>query len=83
MRITWRKETERSNVRKHGVDFSPAFVNGEERWRTLGTLAKGDGFKVMVVIYVYPNPDDDGWVHVISLRETTAQERKRYEISHL
>jgi hypothetical protein len=98
MRFTWRKEKERSNVRKHGVDFSLAarvfadplaetlwdgFVNGEERWRTLGALAIGEGFKVMVVVYPYPIPDDDEWVHVISLREAVAHERRRYEISHL
>jgi uncharacterized DUF497 family protein len=98
MRFTWRTEKQRSNTRKHGLDFSlvgQAFadpladtlwdgvVNGEERWITIGTVMVGGGFKVVVVVHKYPDPEDETWVHVISLREATTHERKRYEISHL
>jgi uncharacterized DUF497 family protein len=98
MRFTWRPEKERSNIRKHGLDFSLAkqafadpladtlwdgIANGEERWLTIGTVMVGGGFKVVVVVHNYPDPEDETWVHVISLREATTHERKRYEISHL
>ena len=98
MRFTWRKEKERLNIRKHGLDFSLAervfgdpladtlwdgMVGGEERWRTIGAAMVGGGFKVVVVVHTYPDPDDDTRVHVISLREATAHERRRYEVSHL
>jgi hypothetical protein len=58
-------------------------VNGEERWITIGTVMVGGGFKVVVVVHKYPDPEDETWVHVISLREATTHERKRYEISNL
>jgi uncharacterized DUF497 family protein len=98
MRLTWRREKENSNVRKHGLDFSLAervfadllaetaldgVVNGEERWCTIGAATVGGWFKVVVIVHTYPNPNDDTWVHVISLREATAHERRRYELSHL
>jgi uncharacterized DUF497 family protein len=38
---------------------------------------------IVVVVHTYPDPDDETRVHVIGLREATAHERKRYEISHL
>jgi uncharacterized DUF497 family protein len=97
MHFTWRLEKERSNLRKHGFDFSLAervftdpfadtlwdgVVNGEERWRTIGA-AVGGWLRVVVVVHTYPNPDDDTWVHVISLREATTHERRQYEISYL
>ena len=62
MRLTWRAEKERSNLRKHGLDFSPAaqvfadplaqtlwdrFVDGEERWRTFGGVAVGGRFMIL------------------------------------
>lgn len=96
MRITWRIEKERRNIRKHGLGFSLAatvfadplsetlwdrFVDGEERWRTFGAAAVGGRFKVVVIVHTYPDPDDDTWVHVIGLREATAHERRQYEIS--
>jgi uncharacterized DUF497 family protein len=98
MRLTWRREKENFNIRKHGLDFSLAkqvfadpladtildgAVNGEERWCTFGAATVGGWFKVVVVVHTYPDPDDEAWVHVISLREATAHERRRYEISHL
>ncbi|MGA3398406.1 MAG: BrnT family toxin [Acetobacteraceae bacterium] len=98
MRITWRIEKERRNISKHGLDFSLAaqvfadplaetvwdrFVDGEERWRTFGGVTVGGRFMVVVVVHTYPDPDDETRVHVIGLREATAHERKRYEISQL
>ena len=31
------------------------------------------------MVHVYPDPDDEEWIHVIGLREATSHERKRYE----
>ena len=71
MRVTWRKEKESSNIRKHGLDFSLAervlanplgatlwdgVVNGEERWRTIGSAANGGWFKIVVIVHTYPEP---------------------------
>jgi hypothetical protein len=32
------------------------FVNGEERWRAVGAVAAGDGFKVLVTCLRLPEP---------------------------
>jgi uncharacterized protein len=94
MRISWDAGKERQNARKHGLDFSfaaPVFadplavtvfdrvVDREERWHTIGAVAAGPVFKVLLVVHTYPMPDDDNWVRVISLREADPRERKRYE----
>jgi uncharacterized DUF497 family protein len=90
MRIDKDEDKERKNVKKHGLDFSFAeFVfndplavtvydrheNGEHRWHTLAPV----GGKLLLVVHIYPDPDDDEWVRVIGLREATTFERKRYE----
>jgi hypothetical protein len=94
--ITWRMDKELQNIRKHGLHFALAkqvltdplsytqldrIVYGEERWHTIGAIVVGRRFRIVVVIHTYPDPDDDSRVHVISLREATVHERKRYEIS--
>lgn len=98
MRITWREEKARRNRLKHGLGFDLAAqvfadplartvwdraVDGEERWRTFGVVAMGNGFKLVVVVHTYPDLDDETWVHVISLREATPHERRQFEISQL
>lgn len=96
MRITWRTDKERRNILKHGLDFSIAasvfadplsstmpdrFAAEEERWLTIGSAVLGAGFKIVVIVHAYPDPDDESWVHIISLREATAHERRQYELS--
>jgi hypothetical protein len=96
VRITWREDKERRNIRKHRLDFSLAaqvfdgslsdtmadrVVDGEERWHTIGPVVLGGRIKIVVIVHTYPDPDDDSWVHVISLREATAHERRQFEIS--
>ena len=93
--ITWRTDKERRNIRKHGLDFSLAeqvfanplsetlpdrIVDGEERWHTIGATVLGGRFKIVVIVHTYPDPDDETWIHVISLREATAHERRQYEV---
>jgi uncharacterized protein len=96
--ITWREEKRRLNLRKHGLDFALAqevvsdpfavtvfdrVEDGEERWHTIGAISSGTSFKVAVVVHIYPEPGDENWIHVISLRVANPRERRCYEISHL
>ena len=81
---------ERANKRKHGLDFSFAelvfrdplsvtvydrYEDREDRWRTFALV----GGKLLLVVHTLPDPEDDGWVRVIGLREATPNERRRYE----
>ena len=80
---------EKSNLVKHGLDFSfsehifqSLFAvtvydryDGEHRWHTFAYV----GSKVLLVVHTYPDPDDDSWVRVIGLREATSHERRLYE----
>lgn len=89
MRIDKDAHKEKNNALKHGLDFSFAEqvfcdalavtvydrYDGEDRWHTFAHV----GNKVLLVVHVYPDPDDNDWVRVIGLREATAQERKFYE----
>ena len=89
MRIDKDAYKEKANLSKHGLDFSFAgyvFRNalavtvydrydGEDRWHTFAHV----GGRVLLVVHVYPDPDDNDWVRVIGLREATLLERKRYE----
>ena len=92
MRFTWDSTKEAKNRSRHGLDFSFAelvfsdplhvivydrYENGEERWHCVGAVA--GGFRVLLVVHCYPDPDDPDLVRVIGLREATAHERRRYE----
>ncbi len=54
-------------------------ADGEERWHTIGAVATGSIFKVLLVVHTYPDANDEDWIRVISLRETDPRERRRYE----
>ncbi len=97
MRFSWRQDKERRNIRKHGLDFSFAAAifadpwtvtlfdrieDGEERWHTIGAVAAGPIFKVLLVVHTYPDPEDESWIRVISLREADPRERRHYEDEH-
>lgn len=88
----WDVAKETRNRSKHGLDFSfarlvfadPLHVilpdrveNGEERWHCIGAVA--GGFRVLLVVHCYPDPDDADTARVIGLREATRTERRRYE----
>ena len=94
MRFTWDAAKQRHNVRKHGLDFSFAaavfadpwavtvldrVVDGEVRWHTIGAVAAGSIFEVLLVVQTNPEPDNETHVRVISLREAVPRERRRYE----
>lgn len=58
------------------VVFPDWMEDSEERWRALGMV---EPVALLLVIHVYPDPNDDTLVRIISARKATAHERKRYE----
>ena len=87
MQFEWDEEKNRSNIRKHGIDFvdaievfdHPVLVAfdgrkdyGEERWVALGWLKA----KLAVVVYV---ERQGPVVRIVSARKATKYEAKRYE----
>lgn len=92
MRFTWDPAKEARNKARHGLDFSFAeFVfadpmhaivfdrhqDAEDRWHCVGAIA--GGYRVLLVVHCYPDPDDPDLVRVIGLRQATTRERRRYE----
>ncbi len=87
MNIEWDEAKNRSNIRKHGLDFADAeemfrgalIVEpdtredyGEERWLGIGTI-RG---RTTAVIFTEPAPEA---IRIISLRRADHEERKEYE----
>ncbi|GLQ12348.1 membrane protein [Devosia yakushimensis] len=92
MEFEWDEDKNRSNKLKHGISFEAAieifddpfeltefdqFVDGEERWKTLG--AWQHGWSVLVVVHVERDRADALTVRIISARAANKDERKRYE----
>ena len=92
MRFEWDDRKNESNLKKHGVDFDtavlvfldPWFVmeedsaeDGETRWRTIGEV---EGEALLLVIHLLGDEEDGvEVVRIISARDATPQERRRYE----
>jgi uncharacterized protein len=87
----WDDDKNRINKAKHDITFESAieifddpfeltefdqFVDGEERWKTLGM---GQPWAVLVVIHVERDRAGRSIVRIISARAATREERKRYE----
>ena len=87
----WDLNKAESNLRKHGVAFEDAIrafsdpysftelerhVDGEERWQMLGFANQ-----YVLLLVVHTSRDIDGFeiVRIISARNATNIERKRYE----
>jgi uncharacterized protein len=85
----WDENKNRSNLAKHKVSFKTAvsafedphalsvqdrFVNGEERWQTLGMV---DGIILMVAHTSMAN-DNDETIRIVSARKATPTERRTY-----
>lgn len=94
MVFEWDESKNRSNHRKHGVLFETAMlvfddpnlcsvqdreVDGEERWQAMGRV---EGLLLLLVAHTIRDEDDEEVVRIISAREMTAHERRRYEDSH-
>jgi len=79
------------NLAKHGVSFELAcevwedplyalvpdrIENGEQRWHAIGLVG---AVTILVVVHVYPDPDSEERIRIISARKATTRERRRYE----
>lgn len=93
MRFEWDEDNAREHYEKHGVQFEtatlvfddPDFVmlpdrdiDGEERWHTIGMV---QGVLLLLVVHTLDDEDEEEIVRIISEREVTAHERRRYENS--
>ncbi len=89
MRFEWDERKNRSNIRRHGIDFAdvpsvfghPMLVGldtrenyGEDRWIGVGLL------RDVVVVVVYAEPNEET-VRIISARKATRNEAQRYQES--
>ena len=95
MRFEWDDQKNASNRIKHGVRFETATAafddpwllmerdylsDGEARWRTIGEV---NGRFLLLVIHLLDEDEESNEevVRIISAREATPQERRRYERS--
>lgn len=91
MLFVWDAAKDRSNKAKHGVSFETAklafddplqlsildgYVDGEERWRTLGLVGS---VTLLLVIHTYVDNDGEEIIRIISARKATRHERSQYE----
>jgi uncharacterized protein len=87
----WDDKKAAKNLRDHEVDFEDAktvfndlyrvteedsVVDGEQRWRTIGTAL---GIVILLVAHLEEDFGEDIFVRMISARVATAGERRDYE----
>ena len=90
IRFEWDEAKNRSNKKKHGIDFETAqlifddphcisFVegvsDGEQRWHAIGSI---ENIIVIVVVHTYREEVSDEVIRIISARRATRHERKLY-----
>lgn len=90
IRFEWDEAKNRSNKRKHGIDFETAQLifddprcisfaervsDGEERWHAIGSI---ENIIVIVVVHTYREEVSDEVIRIISARRATRHERKLY-----
>jgi uncharacterized protein len=92
VRFEWEAGKNRTNKRKHGVDFETAsrvFLDpnmvliedrlgelGEQRWHALGLAG---GIHLLVVVHVYREAEDgEEIIRIISARKAGEREGRRY-----
>ena len=90
MRFIWDEYKNRRNRLKHKVSFETAvsvfddpyaisiqdrFVQGEERWQTLGLI---EGVVVLLVAHSIEVQGDEEIIRIVSARKATARERDIY-----
>ena len=91
MLFEWDQKKNVSNTKKHGISFElaasifddPFHLSAldkkrlnEERWITLGQSITG---RLLVVIHTYKETVEHEIIRIISTREATKKEKKRYE----
>jgi uncharacterized DUF497 family protein len=91
MRFEWDAEKNRSNQKKHGIDFETAsrvfadprlmlrkdrVIDGEQRWHGIGAVRKA----VLLVVHAYHQEDPNGEeiIRIISAREADQRECRVY-----
>lgn len=99
IRFEWDEAKNLSNQRKHGVSFQEAsqvfwdplhvivadrFVDGEQRWQTLGMVRRAGGSLLVLLVANTVREDLTHGafievVRIISARRATPEERKGYE----
>ena len=87
MQFEWDERKNEQNIRRHGIDFAdvrslflgPRLTDfddredyGEDRWISIGMIAKG----VAVVVWI---ERQDNVIRIISARKANKSERARYE----
>lgn len=87
----WDEAKAKSNCRKHGIDFDDAIevfydpnavveqdrdVDGELRWKTLGSIG---GVVLLLVAHTIGEQGEDEVIRIISARHADRKERRRYE----
>ena len=90
IRFEWHEAKNRSNRRRHGIDFETAqfvfddtycisfverFSDGEERWHAIGSV---ENIIVIVVVHTHREEASDEVIRIISARRATRHERKLY-----
>jgi uncharacterized DUF497 family protein len=90
MRFVWDEDKNRRNLLKHKVSFETAvavfddpralsvqdrFVQGEERWQTLGLI---EGVVVLLIAHSIEFEGDEEVIRIISARKATPWEREIY-----
>lgn len=91
MKFEWDQAKNLSNHAKHGVSFQLAgkvfddplatylfdrIEDGEERWHVMGKI--GD-MPVLLVVHTYRSDDGEEIIRIISARQASSHERRRYE----
>ena len=94
MRFEWDEAKNRGNRTKHRISFETAklvfedpdrvsvqdrFVEGEDRWQTLGMIG---GTVVLLVAHLWWDEDGEEVIRIISARKASSRERRIYEEAH-
>lgn len=91
MEFEWDEVKNRKNFAKHGISFElarkvfndplAAYIlerveNGEERWQAIGRVSN---LPLLVVVHTYRDNNGREIIRIISARQASSHERKRYE----
>ncbi len=91
LRFEWDENKNRTNIRKHGIDFRAAIpvfddpfvlleqdrdVEGEQRWTAMGW---GESTLLLLVAHAVRSGFGTIIIRIISARAATRGERKQYE----
>lgn len=91
MQFEWDADKARTNLAKHDVAFEDAIlvwddplhvivddriVDGKERFWAIGYVGAE---KLLVVVHVHPDPDNDEKIRLISARKAMRHEQRRHE----